>query len=133
MIRPALDWQPRAASKAYSDIRYEFAEGIASIVINRPDRRNAFRPETVGQLIDATHQAQFDPQVGVIILSGAGHEAFCSGGDQTVRGDYGGCAVGGRNGAARPRRAGRRTVTRHLTAQHSARLRSGYRSRRGGG
>lgn len=90
MIRPALDWQARAASKTYSDIRYEFAEGIASIVINRPERRNAFRPETVAQLIDATHLAQFDPQVGVIILSGAGHEAFCSGGDQTVRGDDGG-------------------------------------------
>ena len=90
MIRPAVDWQARAASKHYSDIRYDFAEGIARIVINRPERRNAFRPETVTQLIDAMHQAQFDAQVGVIILTGAGDEAFCSGGDQTVRGDDGG-------------------------------------------
>ncbi|WP_313953634.1 1,4-dihydroxy-2-naphthoyl-CoA synthase [Accumulibacter sp.] len=90
MIRSALDWQPRVAGNAYSDIRYDFAEGIARIVINRPERRNAFRPETVAQLIDATHQAQFDPAVGVIILTGAGHQAFCSGGDQTVRGDDGG-------------------------------------------
>ncbi|MBE2258335.1 MAG: 1,4-dihydroxy-2-naphthoyl-CoA synthase [Candidatus Accumulibacter sp.] len=90
MIRSALDWQARAADTPYSDIRYDFAEGIARIVINRPERRNAFRPETIEQLIDAMHRAQFDPQVGVIILGGAGHQAFCSGGDQTVRGDDGG-------------------------------------------
>lgn len=89
-IRPALDWQPRAAAAGYSDITYDFAEGIARIAINRPHKRNAFRPETVEQLIDAMHRAQFDREVGVIILTGAGHEAFCSGGDQTVRGDDGG-------------------------------------------
>ncbi|HRD94030.1 MAG TPA: 1,4-dihydroxy-2-naphthoyl-CoA synthase, partial [Accumulibacter sp.] len=55
MIRSALDWQPRAAGKAFSDILYDFAAGIARIVINRPERRNAFRPETIEQLIDATH------------------------------------------------------------------------------
>jgi len=87
MIRPALDWQPRAA---YSDITCDFAEGIARIAINRPEKHNAFRPETVQQLIDAMHRAQHDPAVGVIVLTGAGHEAFCSGGDQTVRGDDGG-------------------------------------------
>ncbi|MBL8422873.1 MAG: 1,4-dihydroxy-2-naphthoyl-CoA synthase [Candidatus Accumulibacter phosphatis] len=90
MIRPALDWQPRPADPTYSDICYDTATGIARIVINRPERRNAFRPETVQQLIDATHRAQFDPEIGVIILTGAGHQAFCSGGDQTVRGDDGG-------------------------------------------
>ena len=87
MIRTALDWQPRAD---YSDITYDFAEGIARIAINRPEKRNAFRPETVQQLIDAMYKAQNDPAVGVIVLTGAGHEAFCSGGDQTVRGNDGG-------------------------------------------
>ena len=90
MIRPALDWQPRPADPTYSDICYDTAAGIARIVINRPERRNAFRPETIQQLIEATHRAQFDPEIGVIILTGAGHQAFCSGGDQTVRGDDGG-------------------------------------------
>ena len=90
MIRPALDWQPHPADPTYSDICYDTAAGIARIVINRPERRNAFRPETIQQLIDATHRAQFDPEIGVIILTGAGHQAFCSGGDQTVRGDDGG-------------------------------------------
>lgn len=90
MIRPALDWQPRPADPTYSDICYNTAAGIARIVINRPERRNAFRPETIQQLIEATHRAQFDPEIGVIILTGAGHQAFCSGGDQTVRGDDGG-------------------------------------------
>lgn len=86
-IRAALAWQPRAS---YSDITYDFADGIARIAINRPHKRNAFRPETVSQLIDAMHRAQFDREVGVIVLTGAGHEAFCAGGDQTVRGDDGG-------------------------------------------
>ena len=90
MIRPALEWQPRVAGDTYSDIRYDAAEGIARIVINRPERRNAFRPETIQQLLDAMHRAQFDPGIGVIILTGAGHLAFCSGGDQRVRGDDGG-------------------------------------------
>jgi naphthoate synthase len=90
MIRPALDWQPRPADPTYSDICYDTAAGIARIVINRPERRNAFRPETIQQLIDAMHRAQFDPEVGVVILTGAGDQAFCSGGDQTVRSDDGG-------------------------------------------
>jgi naphthoate synthase len=90
MIRSALDWQPRAGADAYSDITYDFADGIARIAINRPEKHNAFRPETVQQLIDAMHKAQFDPEIGVIVLTGAGDQAFCSGGDQTVRGDDGG-------------------------------------------
>jgi naphthoate synthase len=87
MICPTLDWQTRAE---YSDITCDFAEGIARIAINRPEKHNAFRPETITQLIDAMHKAQFDPEVGVIILTGTGDAAFCSGGDQTVRGDDGG-------------------------------------------
>ncbi|MFA7269750.1 MAG: 1,4-dihydroxy-2-naphthoyl-CoA synthase [Sterolibacterium sp.] len=75
----------------YEDILYELSgDGIAKISINRPTRRNAFRPETVDELIDAFTRAHRDPDVGVIIFTGAGNEAFCSGGDQRVRGDDGG-------------------------------------------
>ncbi|MDR2188293.1 MAG: 1,4-dihydroxy-2-naphthoyl-CoA synthase [Azonexus sp.] len=86
-----MSTQPPAWQKQrdYSDILYDAAAGIARITINRPARRNAFRPETVSQLIDAFHRAQHDNAIGVIILTGAGSEAFCSGGDQTVRGDEG--------------------------------------------
>ncbi|HNJ75767.1 MAG TPA: 1,4-dihydroxy-2-naphthoyl-CoA synthase [Azospira sp.] len=92
MIRTALDWQTR---QSYSDIRYEFAEGIARITINRPQKRNAFRPETIKQLIDAFHRAQYDSEVGAIILTGEGPDAFCSGGDQSVRGAEGYIDEGG--------------------------------------
>ncbi len=92
MIRPALPWQPQAE---YSDIRYDAAEGIARIAIDRPERRNAFRPETVTQLIDAFHRAHRDNAIGAIILTGTGDEAFCSGGDQKVRGDEGYLDEGG--------------------------------------
>ncbi|HXD56573.1 MAG TPA: 1,4-dihydroxy-2-naphthoyl-CoA synthase [Thermoleophilaceae bacterium] len=85
-ISSALDWQPAGE---YSDIRYEIAEGIAKITINRPEVRNAFRPETVVELSDAFERAREDPEVGVIILTGEGPLAFCSGGDQNVRGDTG--------------------------------------------
>ncbi|HEX4720527.1 MAG TPA: 1,4-dihydroxy-2-naphthoyl-CoA synthase [Thermoleophilaceae bacterium] len=85
-IRPAADWQSAAD---YEDIRYELAEGIAKITINRPDVRNAFRPETVIELSDAFNRAREDTGVGVIILTGEGPLAFCSGGDQRVRGDAG--------------------------------------------
>lgn len=95
MIRPALDWQLRAKTNDYSDIRYEFAEGIAKITIDRPKKRNAFRPETVTQLIDAFHRAHRDNEVGVIILTGEGPDAFCAGGDQTVRGAEGYIDEGG--------------------------------------
>jgi naphthoate synthase len=73
----------------YTDIRYEQAEGIAKITINRPEVRNAFRPETVMELIDAFARARDDGGVGVILLTGAGGEAFCAGGDQRVRGHGG--------------------------------------------
>ena len=73
----------------YSDILYERAEGIAKITINRPEVRNAFRPETLAQLQEAFNIARDDDSVGVIIFTGAGTEAFCSGGDVMVRGDDG--------------------------------------------
>jgi naphthoate synthase len=77
----------------YTDIIYEHGEGdtqgIAKITINRPEVRNAFRPETVAQLIDAFAHARDDAGIGVILLTGAGTEAFCSGGDQRVRGTGG--------------------------------------------
>ena len=73
----------------YSDILYERAEGIAKITINRPEVRNAFRPETLAQLQEAFNAARDDDSVGVIIFTGAGTESFCSGGDVMVRGDDG--------------------------------------------
>ena len=73
----------------YSDIIYERAEGMAKITINRPEVRNAFRPETLAQLQEAFNIARDDDSVGVIIFTGAGNEAFCSGGDVMVRGDDG--------------------------------------------
>ena len=86
-IRPAAQW---SAAGEYSDIRYELSgDGIAKITINRPDVRNAFRPQTLFQLSEAFNQAQNDPEVGVIILTGQGDMAFCSGGDQRIRGDDG--------------------------------------------
>ncbi len=87
-----IDWK---TAKEYSDILYQTAEGIAKITINRPDRRNAFRPETVSQLIDAFHLAHHDNAIGAIILTGAGHEAFCAGGDQKIRGNEGYIDEGG--------------------------------------
>jgi naphthoate synthase len=85
-IEPALEWQPAGE---YEDIRYEIAEGIAKITIDRPEVHNAFRPETVVELIDAFDRAREDASVGAIILTGEGPLAFSSGGDQRVRGDTG--------------------------------------------
>jgi naphthoate synthase len=85
-IRPAAAW---AASGSYSDIRYETAEGIAKITIDRPDVRNAFRPRTLVELSEAFDRAREDLDIGVIVLTGEGPLAFCSGGDQRVRGDTG--------------------------------------------
>src|SRR5437764_14344981 len=73
----------------YEDILYEGAEGIAKITINRPEVRNAFRPDTLFELEDAFRRARDDAGIGVIILTGAGDQAFCSGGDQRVRGHGG--------------------------------------------
>src|ERR1700685_1875624 len=73
----------------YGDIRYETAEGIAKITICRPEVRNAFRPQTLDELAHAFNAARDDPEVGVVILTGQGDKAFCSGGDQRIRGDDG--------------------------------------------
>src|ERR1700720_2348806 len=87
----------RAAGE-YADIRYELATGddagIAKITIDRPEVRNAFRPETVIELSDAFERAREDLDVGVVILTGEGPDAFCSGGDQRVRGARGGYVSG---------------------------------------
>jgi naphthoate synthase len=90
-IRPAADWQ-RAGD--YEDIRYELADGIAKITIDRPEVRNAFRPETLIEISDALGRAREDTSVGVIVLTGEGPLAFCSGGDQNVRGESGYVASG---------------------------------------
>jgi naphthoate synthase len=73
----------------YSDILYNKFEGIAKITINRPEVRNAFRPLTVVEMMKALEDARNDDQIGVIILTGEGEKAFCSGGDQKIRGDAG--------------------------------------------
>lgn len=81
------EWLP---VKAYTDIRFEKTEdGVAKITINRPEVRNAFRPETVMELSEAFLIARDDPSIGVVILTGEGPDAFCSGGDQRVRGSQG--------------------------------------------
>lgn len=74
---------------SYSDIKYQKYSGIAKITINRPEVRNAFRPLTVDEMMHALNDARNDSQIGVIILTGEGKEAFCSGGDQRIRGDAG--------------------------------------------
>jgi len=74
---------------SFSDIEYEKREGIAKITINRPEVRNAFRPRTVMELSEALDDARNDEKIGVIILTGKGTRAFCSGGDQKIRGDAG--------------------------------------------
>jgi naphthoate synthase len=73
----------------YTDIKYHKADGIAKITINRPHVRNAFRPLTVDEMSDALFDARRDEDIGCIILTGEGREAFCSGGDQKVRDDSG--------------------------------------------
>jgi naphthoate synthase len=90
-IRPAADWQ---SAGDYQDIRYELADGIAKITIDRPEVRNAFRPETLIEISDALERAREDTTIGVVILTGEGPLAFCSGGDQNVRGDSGYVASG---------------------------------------
>jgi naphthoate synthase len=83
----SVDWQPAGE---YEDIRFETSgDGIAKLTIARPEVRNAFRPQTIIELSDAFERAREDTGVGVIILTGEGPDAFCSGGDQRVRGDSG--------------------------------------------
>ncbi len=81
-----INW---AEAGEYKEIKYHKAEGIAKITINRPQVRNAFTPLTVDEMIDALQDARFDLEIGVVILTGEGEKAFCSGGDQGVRGDAG--------------------------------------------
>jgi naphthoate synthase len=95
-IRAGAEWRPGGGD--YDDIRYELAEGIAKITIDRPEVRNAFRPETLIEISDALERAREDTDVGVIVLTGEGPLAFCSGGDQRVRGDTGYVPDGARVG-----------------------------------
>ena len=109
----STSWEPAGE---YTDIRYELATGddvgIAKITIDRPEVRNAFRPETVVELSDAFTRAREDPEVGVIILTGEGPDAFCSGGDQRVRGSRGGYVTGADpNAAGHQQAVGRFEVT----------------------
>jgi naphthoate synthase len=112
----SIEW---TASGEYEDIRYELSggddPGIAKLTIDRPDVHNAFRPETIVELIDAFERAREDPRVGAIILTGAGEEAFCSGGDQRVRGNRGGYVPG-----ADPANAGQQSAVGrfHVTDLH---------------
>jgi naphthoate synthase len=87
--RTIPNWKSGQGGEKFGDISYQVAEGIAKITINRPEVRNAFRPQTLSELAKAFDLARDDDQVGVIILTGAGTEAFCSGGDINVRGDDG--------------------------------------------
>ena len=91
------DWK---VAKTYTDILYHKAGGIAKVTINRPEKRNAFRPQTVTEMIDAFLDAREDPAIGVVLLTGAGPHsdgkyAFCAGGDQSVRGHAGYIDAGG--------------------------------------
>ena len=81
-----FDWKEAGE---YEDIKYHKFEGIAKITINRPEVRNAFRPKTVMEMSAALDEARNEPEIGVIILTGEGEKAFCSGGDQRVRGEAG--------------------------------------------
>jgi naphthoate synthase len=83
-----IEWQVPQELE-FEDILYHQAEGIAKITINRPQVHNAFRPKTVQEMSQAFRHAHLDPDIGVIILTGAGDKAFCSGGDQSIRGDGG--------------------------------------------
>jgi hypothetical protein len=89
-MRSGCEWRSEGD---YRDIHYELslgdAAGIAKITINRPSKRNAFRPQTLFELADAMNRARDDDSIGVIILTGQGDLAFCSGGDQVIRGDDG--------------------------------------------
>ena len=87
--RAIPDWKTGEGGSGFTDVRYEVAEGMAKITINRPEVRNAFRPQTLFELEKAFSLARDNDQVGVIILAGHGSEAFCSGGDINVRGDDG--------------------------------------------
>jgi naphthoate synthase len=82
-------WVPAKGGSEFVDVKYEVGDGVAKITINRPEVRNAFRPQTIIELQQAFSLARDNSEVGVIILTGEGSEAFCSGGDISVRGDDG--------------------------------------------
>ena len=85
-IQSGAEW---VETGQFEDVKYYVTDGIAKITINRPEVRNAFRPQTVFEMGKALAMAQEDPEIGTIILTGAGDKAFCSGGDQRIRGDSG--------------------------------------------
>ena len=87
--RTIPNWQLATGGEQFTDVIYEVADGMAKITINRPEVRNAFRPQTLFELAEAFNLARDNDQVGVIIFTGSGTEAFCSGGDINVRGDDG--------------------------------------------
>lgn len=87
--RTIPDWKLAAGGEKFTDVIYEVADGMAKITINRPEVRNAFRPQTLFELAEAFNLARDNDQVGVIIFTGSGTEAFCSGGDINVRGNDG--------------------------------------------
>src|ERR1044072_6373094 len=85
-MKAKYNWKPL---KEFKEIKFSFYEGIAKISINRPEKHNAFTPLTVKEMSEAMELARQNPDVGVVILTGEGGKAFCSGGDQTVRGHGG--------------------------------------------
>ena len=87
--REIPNWISAPGGEDFTDIKYQTGDGMAKITINRPQVRNAFRPQTIIELIEAFHLARDNEEVGVIIFTGEGTEAFCSGGDISVRGDDG--------------------------------------------
>ena len=87
--REIPNWVSAPGGEDFTDIKYQMGDGMAKITINRPQLRNAFRPQTIIELIEAFHLARDNEDVGVIIFTGEGTEAFCSGGDISVRGDDG--------------------------------------------
>ena len=87
--REIPNWISAPGGEDFTDIKYQVGDGMAKITINRPQVRNAFRPQTIIELIEAFHLARDNEDVGVIIFTGEGTEAFCSGGDISVRGDDG--------------------------------------------
>ena len=86
ITKPSIEW---TMAEDFVDIKYHKMEGIAKITINRPQIHNAFRPHTVKEMIQALENARNDSTIGVIILTGEGKNAFCSGGDQSIRGEAG--------------------------------------------
>ncbi|MEH6473908.1 MAG: enoyl-CoA hydratase-related protein, partial [Halopseudomonas sp.] len=82
-----IEWHDH--SQQFDDIRYHKGEGIAKISINRPQVHNAFRPQTVREMQKALEDARYDSDIGAVILTGEGDKAFCSGGDQSIRGTSG--------------------------------------------